>query len=289
MVILKTFRYFLRLLLPFALTIFLILNIYVEMTNHFDYSRFDETFIRSNLLAEQERQWVRRNFAQFATRNYDEPLQERSEKISLIIERFINYVDTIHADLDKTVSNNTQWRFWDEKNSYFGNKMPQATQIKVKIAETHQQLIDVLKSISPLVSSKGGKPDEEIKQMKENLLLKIDENEGITNRKRSWEALTFGDLSIAACHTMLNKIQNDALTDEIRMRSYLSSKIGGCCCFDKNNIVSEPQKNYVLDGEKFQTKISLMDLNEMFAKTLHSNPKPPNSIIDCEHIVLIRI
>jgi gliding motility-associated protein GldM len=247
-----------RLLLQLALTTFLILNIYVEITNHFDYSPFNETFIRSNLILEQSSQWMRSDLGRYANQSYDEPLQERAEKVSLIVERFMNYIDTIHSDLDKTVHNNAQWSLCSPKSKsqhyFFGGKMPQATQIKVKIAETHQQFIRVLESIHSLVRSKGGKPDEEIKQMSAEMLLKIEEQED----KQSWEAITFENSSVAACHMMLNKIQNDARSDEIKMIRYLASKVGCTYMhFIKYDIVSEPQKHFVWEGERFKTELFL--------------------------------
>jgi gliding motility-associated protein GldM len=263
MLILKT----LRLLLHLALPVLLILNIYSEMTNHFDYSPFNETFIRSNLILEKARQLSEVNIEKYAHNGYNEGLPETAEKTMFIIKHFINYVDTIHADLDKTIHNDTQWSLWTEKRRaqhyFFGGKMPKATLIKVKITETHQQLINVLQSIYPLVRWRGRNPDEEIKQLGDEMSLQIDENEAITTGKSSWEAFTFGDMSVAACHAMLSKIQNDARADEIRMLNYLSSKISGCCmCFDKFEPVSVPQKTYLFEGERFTTEIFLNLMSE---------------------------
>jgi gliding motility-associated protein GldM len=263
----KTFSSFLRLLLYLALPTLLILNIYVEITNHFDYSPFNETFIRSNLILEQSRQQSEENIEKYARNGYNEGLPETAEKAMLIIKHFINYVDTIHADLDKNAHNNTFWRFWSEKNRhhrfFFGGKMPQATQIKVKTMETHEQLIGVLESIYSLVRNTGGKPDEEIKQLREKMSLKIEEHEWITSRKSSWETFTFDDKPVAACHTMLSTLQNNAHTDGLMILNYLSSKVSGCCfCFDKFEPMSVPQKTYLFEGERFTTEIFLNLMSE---------------------------
>jgi gliding motility-associated protein GldM len=267
-------------LMYLVLTAMLALNVSAEIINAF--FRIDKSIVGTNLLLDSSNQKSQKSMdAEVKNRPEDKPLAEAAVRASVIVKEFIEYIATVRGQLDvaagglvpETDPDKTKagkpvrfkdkdvpQRFFveggkDEKGNKFDANGPK---IKAKVLETREKLLSLISGIGGLVKGKGGNADAELKLMKDQLPLNIDENDWKTYGKKSWEQFTFGYMPVAACYPILSKFQNDARTAEASIINYLASKVGANVIqFDKFEPVSAAEKGYVISGEKFTSEIFL--------------------------------
>jgi gliding motility-associated protein GldM len=261
-------------LMYLVLTAMLALNVSAEIINAF--FRIDKSIVGTNLLLDDSNKKSQKSMdAEVKNRPEDKPLADAALKASAIVKEFNDYITTVRGQLDvaagglvpmdnpdKTIAGKpVRYKDKDVPQRFFvgePGKPAKGAEVKAKVLETRDRLLGLISAISPLVSNKGGKPAEELKQMKDQLPLNIDENDWKTYGKKSWEQFTFGYMPVAACYPILSKFQNDARTAEAAIINYLASKVGATTIqFDKFEPVSAADKGYVISGEKFSSEIFL--------------------------------
>jgi gliding motility-associated protein GldM len=261
-------------LMYLVLTAMLALNVSAEIINAF--FRIDKSIVGTNLLLDSSNQKSQKSMDnEVKNRPEDKPLAEAAVKASLIVKDFIAYIDGIRMQLDKEAGGLVPMTDPDKTKAgkpvrYKDKEIPQrffvgdakkpgkGIEMKGKVLETRDRLLGLISSISGLVKGKGGNAEAELKQMKDQLPLNIDENDWKTYGKKSWEQFTFGYMPVAACYPILSKFQNDARTAEASIINYLASKVGANVIqFDKFEPVSAAEKGYVISGEKFTSEIFL--------------------------------
>jgi gliding motility-associated protein GldM len=248
---------FLNQFLYLLLAAFLILNLSAEMLNANMFPSMDKVFKRSNILLDVSVQQSQDHFEKYLYNMNDyDVFNEKIEKTRRIINEFMNFMDTMRTGLEQ------ERKHLHDKDMpqkyFFSGKTPRATQIKTKMLETHQQLLNVLESFYKVIRGHGGKPELEMELLRKWLLLNMDENEWKTAPNQSWETVTFGDMPVSGCFAMLSKLQNNARADEMMIIQYLTTKVTYCGgTFDKFEPASVPKKQFVLEGEPFTTELFL--------------------------------
>jgi gliding motility-associated protein GldM len=267
-------------LMYLVLTAMLALNVSAEIINAF--FRIDKSIVGTNSLLDDSNKKSQKSMdAEVKNRPEDKPLADAAVKASAIVKEFNDYITTVRGQLDEAAGGlvpitdpdktkagkpvrykdkDVPQRFFveggkDEKGNKFDANGPK---IKAKVLETRERLLGLISGIGGLVKGKGGNAEAELKQMKDQLPLNIDENDWKTYGKKSWEQFTFGYMPVAACYPILSKFQNDARTAEAAIINYLASKVGANVIqFDKFEPVSAAEKGYVISGEKFTSEIFL--------------------------------
>jgi gliding motility-associated protein GldM len=267
-------------LMYLVLTAMLALNVSAEIINAF--FRIDKSIVGTNSLLDDSNKKSQKSMdAEVKNRPEDKPLADAAVKASAIVKEFNDYITTVRGQLDEAAGGlvpmtdpdktkagkpvrykdkDVPQRFFveggkDEKGNKFDANGPK---IKAKVLETREKLLGLISGIGGLVKGKGGNAEAELKQMKDQLPLNIDENDWKTYGKKSWEQFTFGYMPVAACYPILSKFQNDARTAEAAIINYLASKVGANVIqFDKFEPVSAAEKGYVISGEKFTSEIFL--------------------------------
>jgi gliding motility-associated protein GldM len=241
------------------LATFLFLNLSAEMLNAHMFPSMDKVFTRSNILLDASVQQSQDDFEKyFYYMNDYDVFNEKMEKTRRIINGFMNFMDTMRTGLEQA-----EKHLHDKdmpQKYFFSGKTPRATQIKTKIVETHQQLLNVLESFYEVIRGHGGKPELEMELLRKWLLLNMDEKEWKTAPNQTWETATFANLPVSGCLAMLSKLKSNARADEIKIIQYLTTKVTYCGgAFDKFEPASVPKKQFVVEGEPFQTEIFLTD------------------------------
>ncbi len=255
---------FLNPFLSFLLAAFLILNLSAEMINAQMFPQMDQVFRRSNILLDASAQQSQDHFDDyFHFMNDYDVFKQNMDKTTRITHEFMNYIDTIRTDLEQEIKHLAPLNALTDKDIpqyYFfsGGKTARATQIKTKIIETNQKLLNMLASFYEVIRNRGGKPELEMEYLRNMLLLKMDEKEWKTAQNQTWETVIFGNMPVSACLATLSKLQIDARHDGTTLIQYLTSKVTYCGgVFDKFEPVSAPQKQFVFEGEPFKTEIFL--------------------------------
>lgn len=90
------------------------------------------------------------------------------------------------------------------------------------------------------------------------IALKLDEDWKQSKDKENWAHYNFYQMPMAATLPIFTKLKNDAKATEAAVLNYLLGKVGGeDIVLDQFQVVSSPQKTYVIRGEKFETDIFL--------------------------------
>jgi len=75
----------------------------------------------------------------------------------------------------------------------------------------------------------------------------------------NWSTFNFKQMPVQAVLPILRKFQNDVISTESSLLTYLAGKVGTTTdlVIDKFTVVSAPEKTYVINGEPFKTEVFL--------------------------------
>ncbi|MFT6810987.1 MAG: gliding motility-associated protein GldM, partial [Saprospiraceae bacterium] len=95
----------------------------------------------------------------------------------------------------------------------------------------------------------------------------------------SWSTFNFKQMPVQAVLPILRKFQNDVISTESSLLTYLAGKVGTTTdlVIDKFTVVSAPEKTYVINGEPFKTEVFLTasaSKESNVGMTLSVNGKP---------------
>jgi gliding motility-associated protein GldM len=124
---------------------------------------------------------------------------------------------------------------------------PKGPELKAKIQETYEKFLEFV--------------DEEDKPTMQFPLQIDDESWKATKEKakRSWTAFNFRQMPLQATLPILNKFINDAKATEGEVLNYLLKKVGTdeAVVLDEFIVISSPKKSYIINGETYETELSL--------------------------------
>ena len=192
---------------------------------------------------------------------------------------FTAYVDKLRDDiLDASGNMNKKVDDGDFKEEY-GKKVPhgiknkdittrmlvdekKGADLKVKIAETKQKMVDSYTKLLNENGEKFGLKKEEvesrIQNIANNLPLKIDEETWKKSKKKSWEEFKFRQMPVAAVLPLLSQMEADAKSSEASLVNNMAELAGGRVIeFDAFFPVVSAKKSYLIKGETFEAAISV--------------------------------
>ncbi len=221
--------------------------------------------------------------------NY-KPLYDAANQARTVVREFTAYVDQLREGLEKeaggvfpddykeVIKRGRPMRYQDKEipTRYFvdgvktgpgGKQEPVGPELRKKIEDTRQALIDIVNNVSKLNIEGTQFPPDEVSDLANKLALSIDDVTWKAAKKPSWEDFTFGHMPVAACYPILRKLQNDARSSEATVINYLSSKVGETVIeFDRFEPVASAPKGYVIRGEKFTAEIFLSAFSSQAAE-----------------------
>ena len=260
-------------LMYLVLTAMLALNVSAEVINAF--FKFRDGLERTNTVVKDANAAKIESMAVAVKKKPDyKPLVPAAEEVQSIVSEFTTYINDVTGRLDEAAGG----IITDEEDENFGKperfkdkEIPtrffvegyegplgesvtaEGPNIKQKVAETKQRLIEVLNKL------KGNRTlaitSEDIEKLSNDLTLEID----TTNLKgKSWEEFNFDHMPVAACYPTLSKLKTDANTSGNIIINYLGSKIGATVVkFDKFVVTSSPKNTYLLKGDTYEAEIFL--------------------------------
>ena len=136
-------------------------------------------------------------------------------------------------------------------------------ELKEKTTEIRDKMVAIY---SELMNKYGNQPfglkDDEIKarikNIEENLTMKIDEDIYKDTDKVNWEDFKFRQMPLAAVLPIMSKMQSDATTAEATLVNELATLSGGReIVFDQFFPVVNAKSSYIIAGEPFEAEISV--------------------------------
>ncbi len=261
-------------LMYLVLTAMLALNVSAEVINAF--FKFRDGLERTNSVVVDANEGKIAGMREQVKKKPDyKPLVPAAEQVEAIVKEFSGYINDVTGRLDEAAGGivtehndpsriGKPERYKDKEiptqffvEGYEGplgeSVVPEGPNIKAKVAETRQKLMEVLNGL------KGNRTlaitDSDIQELANKLTLEID----TTNLGgKSWEEFNFDHMPVAACYPTLSKLKTDANTSGNMIINYLGSKIGATVVkFDKFVVVNSPKQTYLLQGDTYEADIFL--------------------------------
>ena len=92
------------------------------------------------------------------------------------------------------------------------------------------------------------------------IAVQIDDQTWRDKEKKSWEHMNFDHMPLQAVIPLFSKYINDVKSTESAALNYLAGKVGSggaTIVLDKYQVVSAPEKSYIIKGERYKTDIFL--------------------------------
>ncbi|MEL7124239.1 MAG: GldM family protein, partial [Bacteroidota bacterium] len=222
--------------------------------------------------------------------NY-KPLLAASREAQSVVKDFIAYVDGVRDNLNETAGGlypddykdkvkagktvryrdkEIPTRFFVDGQEALGVKQePVGPEIKDKITETRERLIQIVDDVSKLKIDGANIQPEDIESLKTQISLQVDDLTWKEYEKPSWEDFTFGHMPVAACYPILRKFQNDAKNSEATILGFLAKQVGQTVIeFDKFEPVAATEKGYIIKGETYEAEVFLSAFSSQAAENI---------------------
>ena len=200
-------------------------------------------------------------------------------KATLLTKEYAGHKEDNPNELEKLDDIDSPTRLLSDDNTT--NKAFKGKEFQDLILETRKKFVEVLKSID------GLKP-EEITRLENSFTLNAEDHEAKDGKpKKAWYQ-QFHHVPATGTMTLLTKIENDVLSTESSINSFLLSRVGALAFkFDKLHAAVQAEKAYLAGGSKYESKIFLTAtssdiVNETFIGNLDWSKFPKDSLGDYE-------
>ncbi len=237
-----------------VLTALLALNVSAEIFNAF--KLVNKGLQKSNEVLDRQNKRVPdqvKTLAQKDPERYGE-YAERVDDVVKTGDEFVTYVETIWDSLlhksGGTIQKNGKEVMKNKKNKDATTRylvdQGKGEQLKSKIIAARE---DFLNYIEP----------EEREAFKSKIALEVDDKSWKEAKKKaSWADFNFRQMPVGAVQPILTKFINDAKATESAVLNHYLEKVGGTdVVFDKFEVVSAPEKSYIVTGDTYKSKIFL--------------------------------
>ena len=237
-----------------VLTALLALNVSAEIFNAF--KLVNKGLEKSNEVLDRQNKRVPdqvKSLAQKDPERYGE-YAERVDQVVQTGDEFVSYVETIWDSLlmksggmvekdGKKVMKNKKNK--DATTRYLVDN-GKGEELKAKIEAARK---DFLNFIEP----------EEREAFESKIALEVDDKSWKEAKKKdSWADFNFRQMPVGAVQPILTKFINDAKATESAVLNHYLEKVGGTdVVFDKFEVVSAPEKSYIVTGDTYKSKIFL--------------------------------
>jgi len=135
-------------------------------------------------------------------------------------------------------------------------------ELKEKILETRQRLIDSYTNLLEEHGQEFGLPEAEIERniqtIGDNIPFNVDDEAWQETDKSSWADFKFRQMPLAAVLPLMSQMQSDAKSSEASLVNQMATLAGGRVVeFDAFFPVVQAEKAYVIAGEPFRAEISV--------------------------------
>ena len=209
------------------------------------------------------------------------PIQPAIAKVREEVKAFSAYIDGVRNDLidesgdrDGSVGPGDFKAEHDGELKYIrGKKNKDVTtrllvegetgqEIKSKITQTRQNLIDVYQQLLEENKQVFGLTDEQVAaqvaSVGNNMPFNVDDEEWKDSDKNSWEEYKFKQMPVAAVLPLLSQMKADLKSSEANMVNSMASLAGGKTVeFDSFFPVVAADRSYVVGGETINAKVSV--------------------------------
>lgn len=216
-----------------------------------------------------------------------QPILPAITEVQNIAGQFYQYVDDLRAELtDKSGNNNGEVDEGDYKVTHgikalkgkknkevttrvlvdgedgSGGEPGKGAELKQKIADTRQQLID---AYSALLKEHGRNMDlnesdiaTKIESVANNMPFYVDDESWKEAERASWSDFKFGHMPVAAVMPLLSQMKSDLKVSEANLVNDMVSLAGGKTIeFDEFFPVFNADKSYVVGGETINAEVSV--------------------------------
>jgi len=235
-----------------VLTALLALNVSAEIFNAF--KLVNKGLEKSNEVLDRQNSRIPDQVKQLALKD-PEKYGDYAEKVDEIVatgEEFVSYVEGIWKELideaggykegTKTIKNKKDK---DGTTRLLVDK-GKGEELKGKIQEARDKFLSLVDSADRSA-------------FESKVALEIDdESWREAKKKESWADFNFRQMPIGAVQPILTKFINDAKATESAVLNHYLEKVGGTdVIFDKFEVVSAPEKSYIVKGDTYSSKIFL--------------------------------
>lgn len=245
-------------LMYLVLTAMLALNVSAEIFNAFKV--VDNGLQKSNNILDASNQPIPELVQTFAKKKGELKVYgERAPQVRAVSKEFSDYIDGIWDQLgvyytaeedpekagdlkNKKDKDITTRLLVDGENG----ATPIGEELKAKIVEYREKFLSFV-------------DEKDRAAMASKITLEVDDQEWQDKGKTSWREYNFKQMPVGAVMPMFTKFKNDAKSTESAVLNYLLEKVGtdDNVVLDKFQVVSSPDKTYVIQGEQFKTDVFL--------------------------------
>lgn len=237
-----------------VLTALLALNVSAEIFNAF--KLVNKGLEKSNEVLDRQNKRVPEQVKTLAQKD-PEKYGEYADRVDDIVktgDEFVSYVETIWDTLLVTsggmIEKNGKEVMKNKKNKdattrYLVDK-GKGEELKNKIVAAREEFLNYIEP-------------EEREAFESKIALEIDDQSWREAKKKdSWADFNFRQMPVGAVQPILTKFINDAKATESAVLNHYLEKVGGTdIVFDKFEVVSAPEKSYIVTGDTYKSNIFL--------------------------------
>jgi len=235
-----------------VLTAMLALNVSAEIFNAF--KLVDKGLQKSNAVLDSSNEGVPGQIQTLAKKKPELRVYgEKAPQVRALSKEFVEYVDGIWTGMAEYYPLDDPkypGELKNKKNKDIATRElvtgPTGEELKAKILEYREKFLALI--------------DEKDRDGFANkVALEIDDQSWQDAKgKTSWSDYNFRQMPVGALMPMFTKWKNDAKSTEASILNYYLEKVGGeDIVLDKFQVVSSPDKTYVIQGEQFKTDVFL--------------------------------
>jgi len=237
-----------------VLTALLALNVSAEIFNAF--KLVNKGLEKSNEVLDRQNSRIPDKVKQLAEKD-PETYGEYADRVDDIVktgDEFVTYVETVWDTLVRDAGGYIEK---DGKKALKNKKNKDATtrllvdkgkgeELKEKIIQARADFLDFIEP-------------EEREAFESKIALEVDDKSWKeAKQKESWADFNFRQMPIGAVQPILTKFKNDAKATESAVLNHYLEKVGGeDVVFDKFQVVSAPEKSYIVTGDTYKSNIFL--------------------------------
>lgn len=238
-----------------VLTALLALNVSAEIFNAF--KLVNKGLEKSNEVLDEQNKRIPDQVKTLAQKD-PEKYGDYADRVDDIIktgEEFVDYVEGIWDELVATSGGyvekeNGEKALKNKKDKDGTTRLMvdkgEGEELKEKIIKAREDFLDFIEP-------------EERESFESKIALEIDDKSWRkAKKKESWADFNFRQMPIGAVQPILTKFINDAKATESAVLNHYLEKVGGeDVVFDKFEVVSAPEKSYIVTGDTYKSKIFL--------------------------------